>query len=190
MADFMRKSKPSFTVLATNEIMPIVEKAQMEMIEEFVQHPVTQEINAGPTASNTSGTLGGVGNLFAFLGFDISDNPTLDILEILYKTPRVSKVKTSPNGKFVIYLRDMPNAPEIFAATPLTWANSKSWAEGIESGIAGFGRFMYDGDKGFPSPKPSHSGHGIQIKGLLRGGKFENTKYISSIINNFTKKIK
>jgi hypothetical protein len=41
-----------------------------EMIKEFLSHPVTQEIMGGPTASNISGTLGGVTNLFAFIGFE------------------------------------------------------------------------------------------------------------------------
>ena len=99
VADFMKGSRPSFTTLATNEIMPIVERAQREMVEEFVQHPVTQEINAGPTAGNISGTLGGVGNLFAFLGFEKNSNPTLNILDILNKSPRVSKVITAPSGR-------------------------------------------------------------------------------------------
>ena len=185
MADFIRTAAPSITVLATNEVMPAIEQAQREMIEEFVQHPVTQEINAGPKASNISGTLGGVGNLFSFLGFYQSENPTLNILEILRRAPYVSKVSSSPNGKINVYIKGLPTTQEIFQNTPLSWADGKSWAEGIEKGVAGFGRFLYS-DSGLNS---SRSGSALQIKNLLRGGKMRNTKYISAIINNFINKI-
>ena len=47
------------------------------MIKEFLQLPVTQELMQGPNAPNISGTLGGVTNLFAFIGFD-KDNPSIE----------------------------------------------------------------------------------------------------------------
>ena len=39
-----------------------------QLIQEFLNHPITQEIKAGPNASNSSGTLNGKGNLFSFIG--------------------------------------------------------------------------------------------------------------------------
>ena len=42
---------------------------KQEMINEFLGHPITQEIMGGPSASNISGTLGGTRTLFGFFGF-------------------------------------------------------------------------------------------------------------------------
>jgi hypothetical protein len=55
-----------------------------EMIQEFMSHPVTEEIMGGVNAENTSGTLSNrTGNLFSFIGFEASDNPIVDILNVL-----------------------------------------------------------------------------------------------------------
>ena len=45
------------------------ERIKRETINEFLRHPVTKEIEAGPTAQNISGTLDGYGNLFSYIGF-------------------------------------------------------------------------------------------------------------------------
>ena len=57
-----------------------------EMIKEFLQLPVTQELLQGPDGLNISGTLGGVTNLFAFIGFDKGDQPIAPILQLLENT--------------------------------------------------------------------------------------------------------
>ena len=36
-----------------------------KLVDRFRNHPVTQEIEGGPSASNSSNTLGGRGNLFS-----------------------------------------------------------------------------------------------------------------------------
>ena len=58
-------------------------KVKREMIEEFLANPITQEILAGPEGSNISGTLGSVGNLFAFIGFERGEQPISPILTLL-----------------------------------------------------------------------------------------------------------
>jgi hypothetical protein len=55
-------------------------KIKNELIQEFLNHPVTQEIKAGPNTTNISGTLNGKGNLFSFIGFYEGDDPIQDIL--------------------------------------------------------------------------------------------------------------
>ena len=62
------------------------------MIQEFEMHPVTIEIDAGPNASNTSGTLGGYGNLFSFIGFEQGTDPLAKVRSALEKTI-VTKLK-------------------------------------------------------------------------------------------------
>ena len=46
-----------------------VKAAQQNLLKNFEKHPVTVEIQGGPTATNVSGTLGGIGNLFTYIGF-------------------------------------------------------------------------------------------------------------------------
>ena len=58
-----------------------VEKSRV--IDAFDNHEVTKEIAAGPKASNTSGTLGGYGNLFSFIGFDAGSDPITPVKEVL-----------------------------------------------------------------------------------------------------------
>ncbi len=43
-----------------------------QMIKEFLNHPVTKEILAGPTAENISETLGGNGNLFLLFAIHLT----------------------------------------------------------------------------------------------------------------------
>ena len=58
-------------------------KVKSAMIKEFLTHPVTIELMGGPSSTNISGTLGGISNLFAFIGFDASEKPIEPILQIL-----------------------------------------------------------------------------------------------------------
>ena len=62
------------------------QKVKNEMIAEFLNHPVTIEIKGGIGAKNLSGTLDGITNLFSFIGFDSSSDPTSQIENMLYKT--------------------------------------------------------------------------------------------------------
>ena len=54
-----------------------------EMIKEFLTDPVTIELLEGAAASNISGTLGGISNLFAFIGFNSGEQPISPILNML-----------------------------------------------------------------------------------------------------------
>ena len=106
-----------------------------EMIKEFLGLPVTQELMQGADGINISGTLNGVTNLFAFIGFDRGEQPILPIIQALENT----KIQFSKNIKnprignsYNVYL---PTAEEIFQITPLPWATGRSWAQGIERGI-------------------------------------------------------
>ena len=62
-----------------------VQKAQREMIQELESHPVTKEIESGPNGTNQSGTLGGYGNLFSFIGFERGMSPINPIRKIIKK---------------------------------------------------------------------------------------------------------
>ena len=55
------------------------EKIKNQFLAEFSRHPITMELRGGANSSNISGTLGGYGNLYSFLGFDERD-PTAKII--------------------------------------------------------------------------------------------------------------
>ena len=134
----------------------------------------------GPSASNISGTLGGVSNLFAFIGFDAGDQPLAPILERLEAVDIIYNREYKEKGIGVSFNVFLPTAEDIFAITPLPWATGRSWAEGIERGLSGLG-YLLRKNKG-------RSGAAIQTSVKVRGGRFQNTPYISSFIKRYKKR--
>jgi hypothetical protein len=154
-----------------------IEQAKKIMLAEFNNHPVTKEIEAGPNASNSSGTLGGVGNLFSFIGFKAGDRPVEPVRKLLENSTQLISVKPKSKGELEFeILIDLPSKEEIAQASPLPWAAARSWVIGIEQGLSGFGQFLVESGKG-------RSGQAIEVKGSIRSGKFKNKKYISQIIS-------
>tara|TARA_Y100000004_G_scaffold192836_1_gene254111 strand:- start:828 stop:1415 length:588 start_codon:yes stop_codon:yes gene_type:complete len=159
-------------------------KIKNEMIKEFLQLPVTQELLQGPDGSNISGTLGGVTNLFAFIGFDKGDQPIAPILQLLENTSiEYSKELRQIKNIGISYNVNLPTSEQIFAITPMPWAVGRSWAKGIETGISGLGYLLRKNSRG-------RSGAAIQSRVKVRGGRFKNTAYISAFINKYKKKFR
>jgi len=173
----------------SKKIEQLVDKrinAQFETISEnflkdFENHPITKEIKSGPSASNSSGTLGGIGNLFSFIGFSVGSNPVEKVSEYIKRSFKIKKQSIYvKNGKIKVdYKISYPNAEELSSVSPMPWEGGNSWVLGIEKGISGFSNYMY---KIF---NKSRSGTGLQTDNTIRSGSFKPTKYISSIINNF-----
>ena len=159
---------------------PAFQKIKNKMIVEFLNHPVTLEIKGGTSSGNISGTLGGATNLFSFIGFESGSDPTDAIEKILASTNFRFTRTTSNSVEFEI---DIPEAAEIFAATPMPWAPGRSWAKGIETGISGLGYYLKI------RKDSSRSGLGIQSSRKVRksGSKFANTQYISALIKKYQK---
>ncbi len=156
-------------------------RIKAEMIKEFLSHPVTQEIMEGPSAPNISGTLGGVSNLFAFIGFDAGNQPVAPILERLEAVSIIYNKEYKEKGIGVSFNVFLPTAEDIFAITPLPWATGRSWAEGIERGISGLGYLV--------KKSGGRSGAAVQSRvNKVRGGRFQNTPYISSFIKRYKKR--
>jgi len=167
--DFERETKEKF------------KRIKQEMIKEFLGHPVTIEIMEGPSAANISGTLQGVTNLFAFIGFDEGDQPVLPIIALLESTDILYRKEVRTKGLGVSFDISFPTAEEIFAITPLPWATGRSWAEGIERGISGLGYLL--------RKSGGRSGAAVQSRvNKVRGGRFQNLPYISSFIKKYRKK--
>jgi hypothetical protein len=157
-----------------------IEKIKEEILEEFNNHPVTKEIEDGITASNISGTLNNITNLYSFIGFEAGTRPVDPIRSELAKIKLKYIINARGDLNFII---DFPTAKDIFDITPMPWATGRSWAQGIETGISGLGYYI-------KQIKNSRSGLGVQTDKQIRAGvRFKNTKYISDLIKNYTKKI-
>jgi len=158
-------------------------KIKNEFIEEFMNHPITQEIQGGISATNSSGTLNGITNLYSFIGFDEGTDPIRPIEELLKKSNYRVLFNNRSADATVIF--DIPTAAQIFEITPMPWAIGRSWARGIETGISGLGYYL-------KKTKNSRSGLGVQSTSqqVRSGVMFKNSKYISDLINRFNKELK
>jgi len=156
-----------------------IQKAQNTLVKNLLTHPVSREIESGPRASNSSGTLGGYGNLFSFLGFGSGDNPVSVIQNIFSKKMKYT-VRPRSGGRFLITVQT-PKAEEIFEATPMPWASGLSWAEGIEQGVSNAAAYLFN-PRGFSN---STSGTGLQSQNNVSGVSFKRTPYISQLIKEF-----
>jgi hypothetical protein len=164
-----------------------VEKNKQQMINEFENHPVTKEIEAGPEASNISNTLGGEGNLFSYIGFNDGSNPTEIIKDILANDVRVDNKPTiTATGKDlkISFPISGPTLNEIESVTPMPFEGGRSWVRGIEKGISGFSYYIFK-----KYLKGSRSGTGLQTESEIRPGSFKPTSYMSTILKKFYSKV-
>jgi hypothetical protein len=160
-----------------------------QMLEEFENHPVTQEIllgMKGSRESNISGTLDGHGNLFSFIGFEKGSDPIGPVRNLLQY---VNIISIRNIDKSIVYRLEIPTPKDIFSVTPIPWASGRSWVKGIETGISGLGQYYYLKDESKRRATGSRSGVAFQIKGNLRGGGFRKVKYMSDILNRYAAKI-
>jgi hypothetical protein len=177
--------KASALKIVTRQFVQI----KKELLDAFNNHPVTQEIEEaaktgdGEDAPNLSGTLGGVTNLFTFIGFYEGDDPIEPVREILENIEFDYEEINSGNYGYQFNFA-LPSPEEIFSVTPMPWAEGRSWAKGIESGISGLGYYLRGYKKG------SRSGGGIQGKYKVRDNiRFRNVPYISQMLKEAEKKL-
>lgn len=177
------QGKNKFLSAANSEIKRRVLTAQEIMVETFENHPVTMEIDAGPSSSNFSQTLNGYGNLFSFIGFESSEKPTEGLRRLLNEQINIVYRGLLKRGKEMADYRFdilVPSVLELETQTPMPWLNGESWAKGIEEGISGIGQFLAI------QAKVSRSGGGIQVKTNF-DRTFSTTPYLSKILDSFIK---
>ena len=170
------------------DIEKLAQKIKQEMISEFLAHPVTKELLEKNTAQNYSQTLVGYGNLYSFIGFDYPEDPTIPILDLLNAT-RID-LRLSGNNLF-LYIK-MPTPEDIWAVTPMPWADGRSWAKGIESGISGLNFYLSiqrAGVRALRAFEDSRSGTAIQSsKNISPSARYNPTQYISTLLKKYKTK--
>jgi len=158
------------------------------LLDEFEQHPITQELMAGPNPDeNPSGTLGSMsGNLFSFLGFYAGTDPTERLRNLLMNI-KLGRGYYS-NGIISFSVQNIPTKNKIIDATRMVWGSRTSWAFAVETG-----KFHGDADLShfiFKTWAGSHSGTGFQLKGVkYTEEKFVPKEYISVILGKFKEKV-
>lgn len=191
ISDFIKRriieSKPvTFAVRKAIEIRlrPLFNQIRQEMLDEFTNHPITEEIDMGPKLGWNSPFLGGQGDLFSFIGFNRDDNPTEPIKKMLKGLRFYTVFSKGLDHKFEV--RFFPTMEDISKVSPMPWAEGRSWAKGIESGISGLGNYLNIETK--YDPPNFRSTAGIQTKNKVRGGQFRPTKYLSDILSRYRAK--
>lgn len=181
------KAFPVLKAVALPRIQKKMQQETLRLLESFDDHEITKEISQGPGASNSSGTLGGYGNLFTFIGFDRGQDPISPIRSLLAKSIKVQSVRKRPKKLGLILKFTVPTEEEIAAVSPLPWATG-SWSEAVEKGMSGVGRYLYSNNTG--RFKTSRSGQAIEASIDVRGsGSSSPTVYITGILAKMLKDI-
>lgn len=158
--------------------------AKEALLKEFENHPITKEIDAGPQAENSSGTLNGYGNLFSYIGFDAGDNPTDVIREIIGEMDASKSDLFGFKGQYFLRIENLPSIDAIYGQTPMPFLGGRSWILGIESDtIGGIAQYKRTDDA-----SESRSSGGIQVKPIDRQYNkfsFTPTEYFTPMYERF-----
>lgn len=157
-------------------------KIKDRLISDFLNHPVTIELNNGPTSfTSPSETLGNsYGNLYSFIGFEAGTDPIKPILDILLLID-IRLIQVGDNLSINTF--GFPTPQKIWDATPMPWQEGRSWAKGIEEGISGLNYYLFSNSKSFPTSK---SGTAVQLRKQISSGlRFERKSYISKLLNKY-----
>jgi len=180
------KNSTKFELTIDKKIKNNFEEIKNDFIQDFNNHPVTEEIEQGPNASNDSGTLNGVGNLFSYIGFEQGSNPIQVVKSFIENSFKLNRLKSKSTGDKIRinYKISYPTDKDLDGITRMPWEKGNSWLIGIEKGISGFSNYMYKRfDKG-------RSKMGLESENKVRGGTFKPVKYMSQIVSDFLKSVK
>lgn len=162
----------------------IFENNKEQFIEDFNNHPVTQDIEQKPAQSQFVDD----GNLFGFIGFIEGSEPTQVVRDAIEEQTELKLKSINPliAGTTLTYIFDVkaPVLDELEALTPHPSPLPGSWLRGIERGISGLASYIYRLGAG-------RSQEGIQSQGKYRksGGAYKPVKYYSEILNKFIRQI-
>ena len=161
-----------------------VTQSSDKLISQFQSHPVSQEILGGPSASNSSKTLSGYGNLFSFIGFQNGSSPIQDLVSFLREKINLP-IKSQPSTQVTknlikfTYKVNVPDDAALADKTKMPWESGRSWLYDIERGISGFSNYIYKKLLG-------RSGGGFEAKNTrMDGTSYKPTSYWSKLYGEF-----
>lgn len=166
------------------ELQKEVQKANRDLLRTFLSNRITQEIKAGSKAENLSGTLGGKGNLFSFLGFRDGQDPIEEIVTFLTNSIKITSINTNKNSYTVLVNISIPTVEDVKELAQLPWIN-RGLVDAIEKGISGLGQYLYS-EYGFET---SRSSTGIQLTKNIFKGSMKPQKYLSVILETIANRI-
>lgn len=186
-AEIEKKGFPQLKEKTEPLIKKSLDQETKKMLTAFDQHPVTTEIEGGESAQNSSGTLGGYGNLFTFIGFDKGSDPISPLRSLLARSFKITSIRKRPNKFGLIIKFTMPTKEQIAAVTPSPWSTD-SWLEAIERGMAGVGRYLYSSNSDRFST--SRSGGAIQANVEVRAsGSSKPIDYLTGILTKMLRDV-
>jgi len=183
-AELGKQLAPILRTRVNRKLIAAAREVEQILLKEFEDHQVTRELRQKKNGSNISGTLGGYGNLFTYIGFNDSDDPIEIIRSLLANSIQVTMLPAKSKKMIQEAIVSLPSKAEIEKATPLPWASGRSWVKGIEEGISGLGNYLST-----QSRASGRSGGGIQTEKNIRGRRFISVNYLSEILNNLRKNI-
>ena len=151
-------------------------QAKASILKEFLGDIVTREIRGGANVSNSSGVLGGYGNLFSYIGFYDGFDPIAPIEEYIRNFPFVARSVGGRAGSLSIRIK-FPSIERIKQLSGMPWEEGNSWIMGIERGISGFSNYMYNA-----SMNRGRSGTAIQNKNAPAVASFSTRRYLPSML--------
>ncbi len=162
-----------------------LENETSQLLTEFDDDEISKEIKGGVGAKNTSGTLGGYGNLFSFIGFNDGSNPIGLVLSYLKQKIRITKNINyqiiSDKSIKVSVSAEIPSREELEGITQLPWGVG-SWLFKMSTGISGLGYYI-------SRMLAGRSLGGFQSHHKVRGAVFSKKTYFSAMYKKFVKKL-
>jgi hypothetical protein len=160
-----------------------VEVAKEELLHEFEESPVTQEILEGPDAPSSKVLPSGYGNLFSFLGFKEGTDPITPVRELIEKIGLTGRPEV--RSRSWIFKIRIPSEDDIEKASPMEWESGRSWISAVTRGLSGFSHYLNSLRR-----RLGRSTGGIETKTAVRpGGEyFAGTPYLIGMLGRFKRR--
>lgn len=159
------------------------------LINNFKNHEVSQELMGNGSEDGSAFLSGRSGNLRALIGFYPNDNPVGQLEKLLRNgiflkniPPQRSRSQSLITYRFSVRV---PSLAELYEQTPYPDSHSSgSWLRGIEKGVPNLRYYLFSTIRNF---KNSRSGPAIQSQKIVKNtpSKMTGIKYISELLENF-----
>lgn len=160
------------------------EREKERMINEFENHPVTNELESYHPDQRSEFLPNG--NLTALFGYEDVAGEVNNVRDLLDESNIVfiNQGRVYGDGSYTVSAKaEVPSIEAINSATPLPWQEGKGLIDAVELGVSGFFRTLFGGKF-----DDSRSGGAIQIQAKVRDKSFPGLgrgSYLRGILDNF-----